>query len=305
MNSDNKKINGWINLNKPEGISSSKCVIILKKILNVKKIGHAGTLDPLAEGLLPIGIGKATKLIPYINNGLKTYNFTIKWGIQTTTDDSDGEVLFQSNHFPKLKDINLKLKNFIGSIQQTPPKVSAVKVSGRRAYKLVRENKNFKIKPKSVYVKNLIIINHKSSMTSFNIECGKGFYVRSLARDLGKCLDTFGHILSLERVKVGKFNKETSILLDDLLKIGERHQLINCLEPSISMLDDILAYEIESESELFNLSLGKSIIIDDHKIKKSSSKFIDKELIFLSYEGDIVSIGKLVGNLFKPKKVLI
>jgi Pseudouridine synthase len=126
-----------------------------------------------------------------------------------------------------------------------------------------------------------------------------------LGRDLAIGLGTFGHISNLERLKVGKFSKETSILLDDLIKIGNRQNLIDYIHPSISMLDDILAYEIESESDLFNLSLGKSIIIDDHKIKKSSSKFIDKELIFLSYEGDIVSIGKLVGNLFKPKKVLL
>ena len=300
-----KELQGWINLYKPKNISSFKALNKIKKTLSLKKIGHAGTLDPLAEGLLPIGIGKATKLIPYINNGLKTYNFTIKWGIQTTTDDSDGEVLFQSNHFPKLKDINLKLKNFIGSIQQTPPKVSAVKVSGRRAYKLVRENKNFKIKPKSVYVKNLIIINHKSSMTSFNIECGKGFYVRSLARDLGKCLDTFGHILSLERVKVGKFNKETSILLDDLLKIGERHQLINCLEPSISMLDDILAYEIMDQKDLTDLSFGRTIEIDKSSLKNRSLSSVDKKNVFLYHNGDVVSVGKLIGNLFKPNKILL
>ncbi len=298
-------IQGWINLYKTKNITSFKAIRKIKKIFNIKKIGHAGTLDPIAQGVLPIAIGKATKLISYINNDLKIYIFTIKWGSQTSTDDSEGRILYESDNLPNLNEINQKIKNFLGNIKQTPPKVSAVKGNGQRAYKLARQNKDFKILPKNVFVKNLQVINHNITKTSFKIECGKGFYIRSLARDLAIDLKTFGHITSLERVKVGKFDKETSILLDDLIKIVQRHKLINCIKPTISMLDDILAYEILDQKDLEDLSLGRSIKIDENKLKKSQSKSLDKKLIFLSNKGDIVSIGKLIGNLFKPDKILI
>ena len=299
------KIQGWINLYKPKNISSFKAINKIKKKFLINKIGHAGTLDPIAEGILPIALGKATKLIPFINHDLKIYEFTITWGSQTLTDDSEGDILYQSKNLPKIRDINQKIKNFLGDIKQVPPKVSAVKVNGKRAYRLVRENINFKIVPKNVYVKSLKLIKHENEKTSFIIECGKGFYIRSLARDLAIDLKTFGHISSLKRVKVGKFNEETSILLDDLLKIGQRHNLINCVKPTISMLDDILAYEIVDQIDIENLSFGKTIKIDEKKFKNFQSISLDKKIIFLSNKGDIVSIGKLVGNLFKPKKILL
>ena len=134
------EIQGWINLYKPKNISSFKAIYKIKKKFSIKKIGHAGTLDPLAEGILPIALGKATKLIPYINNNIKNYNFTIKWGAETSTDDSEGEILFTSNNLPKLEDIEKKIKNYIGYIKQVPPNVSAVKINGQRAYKLSRNN---------------------------------------------------------------------------------------------------------------------------------------------------------------------
>ncbi len=298
-------IQGWINLYKPKNISSFKAVNSLKKKFFLKKIGHAGTLDPLAEGVLPIAIGKTTKLIPFITNELKTYNFTIYWGTQTTTDDSDGEVLFKSDHLPKIDDIKSKINNFIGYIKQIPPKVSAVKVNGERAYKLTRNNKHFNILPKDVFVKNLRIIDHHHTKTTFEIICGKGFYVRSFARDISIKLKTFGHISSLERTKVGKFTKKTSILLDDLVKISQRLTDINCFKSSISMLDDILAYEIENDKDLRDLSFGRSIIIDGKKNFNKAPSSIGDKIVFLSYQGDIVSIGKLVGNLFKPNKILL
>ncbi len=298
-------IQGWINLYKTKNITSFKAIQKVKKIFNIKKIGHAGTLDPLAQGILPIALGKATKLIPYINNNLKIYNFTITWGSQTSTDDSAGDILFKSDNLPKLNEINQTIKNFFGHTKQPPPQVSAVKVNGQRAYKLARQNKNFKIFPKDVFVKNLQVVNHKLTETLFKIECGKGFYIRSLARDLALDLKTFGHISSLERVKVGKFDTQTSILLDDLTKIVQRHNLINCIKPTISMLDDILAYEIVDQRDLEDLRLGRSIKIDENKLKQSLSKSLDKKVIFLSNKGDIISIGKLIGNLFKPNKVLI
>ncbi|MFL2519973.1 MAG: tRNA pseudouridine(55) synthase TruB [Alphaproteobacteria bacterium] len=296
---------GWINLYKPKNISSFKAIYKIKKKFSFSKIGHAGTLDPQAEGILPIAIGKATKLIPFINNNLKKYNFTISWGVQTSTDDSEGDVMKQSKVIPELTDIEKCIKTYVGTYLQTPPQVSAVKVSGERAYKLARRNQEFQILPKEVFVKKIRILKHQFNKTSFTIESGKGFYIRSLARDIGIQLGTFGHISSLERVKVGKFTKETSILLDDLLKISERLINFNCLIPSISMLDDILAYEIVDQKDLNNLSFGRSIKINEDFFKVNSSGNLDKKNFFLSNNGNVVSIGKLVGNLFKPNKILL
>ena len=296
---------GWINLYKPKNITSFKAINSIKKKFSINKIGHAGTLDPMAEGVLPIAIGKATKLIPYISNMNKEYEFTVTWGIQTTTDDAEGEILFKSSYLPKRKEIEKKIINYIGLISQIPPKVSAVKINGKRAYKLFRENKKFTIQPKKVFIEDLCITEHSINKTSFKILCGQGFYVRSLARDLAIDLKTYGHISSLKRSKVGKFSEKNSILLDDLLKIGQMHEEINCISTTISMLDDILAYEIEEKLDIENLSFGRSIKIDERKIINPLSINLDKKNIFLFKKGDIVSVGKLDGNLFKPNKILI
>ncbi len=296
---------GWINLYKPQNITSFKAINLIKKKFSINKIGHAGTLDPMAEGVLPIAIGKATKLIPYISNIKKEYEFTVTWGIQTTTDDAEGKILFESSYIPKRKEIEKKIINYIGFISQIPPKVSAVKINGKRAYKLFRENKKFTIQPKKVFIEDLCITDHSINKTSFKILCGQGFYVRSLARDLAIDLKTYGHISSLKRSKVGKFSEKNSILLDDLLKIGQTHEEINCISTSISMLDDILAYEVEEKLDIENLSFGRSIKIDERKIINPLSINLDKKNIFLFKKGDIVSIGKLDGNLFKPNKILI
>jgi tRNA pseudouridine55 synthase len=298
-------LQGWINLYKPKNISSFQAIKKIKEKFSIKKIGHAGTLDPLAEGILPIAIGKTTKLSQFISKDLKKYEFTICWGTQTSTDDEGGKIIYKSELLPNLNDIKIKLKNFKGHILQTPPKVSAVKINGKRAYNLARKNLEFNIKPKKVFIKDLKVIDHTSAETSFNIECGKGFYIRSLGRDLARQLGTYGHISKLIRTKVGKFNVDTSILLDDLLKIGERQQKINYILSSISMLDDILACEINDEEDLKSLSQGKSINIDENKLKNISSKILDDKIIFISNSGDIVSFGKLTGNLFKPNKILI
>ncbi len=296
---------GWINLYKPKNITSFKAINSIKKKFSINKIGHAGTLDPMAEGVLPIAIGKATKLIPYISNMNKEYDFTVTWGIQTTTDDAEGEILLESSYLPKRREIEKKIINYIGFISQIPPKVSAVKINGKRAYKLFRENKKFTIQPKKVFIEDLCITDHSINKTSFKILCGPGFYVRSLARDLAIDLKTYGHISSLKRSKVGKFSEKNSILLDDLLKIGQTHEEINCISTTISMLDDILAYEIEEKLDIENLSFGRSIKIDERKIINPSSINLNKKNIFLFKKGDIVSIGKLNGNLFKPNKILI
>ena len=300
----NKILQGWINLYKPIGLSSFSAIYKIKRKFNIKKIGHGGTLDPNAEGILPVGINKTTKLIPFINTNTKKYIFKVKWGEQTSTDDSDGEIINFSNNIPGDKKINLIIKNFLGHIDQVPPKASAVKVNGRRAYSILRENINFSLTPKKVFLKKIKFLGSEKNTSNFMIECGKGFYVRSLVRDIAHKLDTFGHTIEIKRIKVGNFEEKTSILLDDLLKIGQSELEFNFIHSSLSMLDDILAYEVEEKKDIEDLSLGKKIFVNKNKLIKKPLDSDKKELVFLSNKGNILSFGKLRGDLFLPSKVL-
>ena len=302
----NKKNQGWLNLYKPKHISSFLALKKIKNKFNIAKIGHAGTLDPLAEGVLPIALGKTTKLIPFVNFNLKNYIFTIKWGVQTSTDDTEGNIINKSSKVPNDIEIKQSFKNFLGFIEQVPPNASAVKFNGERAYKLLRSKKKFDLKSKKVFLKSIKILKKTSkSHTTFKIECGKGFYVRSLARDLAQSLGTFGHITYLNRTKVGFFSNKTAILLDELLKIGQTDFEFNCIHSSMSMLDDILAYEIEEKKDFEDLAFGKSIRIDKKKLIKPPLNLDKKNTVFLSKKGNIISFGKLNGDLFKPNKILI
>ena len=300
-----EKIQGWVNLYKPKGISSFSAIYKIKKKFNIKKIGHAGTLDPAAEGILPIAINKTTKLIQFVNVSSKKYLFTIKWGEQTSTDDLEGVVINNSNKIPSEEEINKIINTFLGFQDQVPPKASAVKVNGKRAYAVLRENKKFSLESKKVFLKSITFLFSNINTSSFEIDCGKGFYVRSLARDIANKLGTYGHVVELKRTKVGHFNEKTSILLDDILKIGQSEFEFNCIHSSISMLDDILAYEVEEKKDLNDLSLGKSIFINKKKLIKKPLNSDKEELVFLSKKGKIISFGKLSEDLFKPNKVLI
>ena len=299
-----KNTQGWLNLYKPFGISSFSALYKIKKKFKIQKLGHAGTLDPNAEGILPIAINKTTKLIPFVNSNSKRYIFRIKWGEQTSTDDAEGEVIKYNNIIPSDDNINKIIYSFLGHIDQVPPKASAIKVNGKRAYSILRNKKEFSLDSKKVFLKEIFFLGSDNNTSEFMIECGKGYYVRSLARDIAIKLGTFGHVIELKRTKVGNFDDKTSILLDDLLKIRQSEFEFNFIHSSVSMLDDILAYEIKEEKDLLDLSLGKAIFINDKLINKplNSDK---KELVFLSYRGSIVSFGKLSGDLFQPNKVLI
>ena len=299
-------LQGWINLYKPKNISSFFAIKKIQSKFQIKKIGHCGTLDPLAEGILPIAIGKTTKLIPFVIKNEKKYIFTIKWGKQTSTDDLEGIVIHSSNYIPSKEAIKNQLRKFTGQIEQIPPSASAIKVNGQRAYKLFRENKNFLLKPKKVYVKKIKLLrSNQKKTTNFELECSKGFYIRSFARDLAISLGTFGHIYSLKRTKVGLFSLKSAILLDDLLKIRQTLTEFNCIHSSVSMLDDILAYEIEDKEDLVNLSFGKSIFIELNRLIKPPLNSFDKNLLFLLKKEKVLSYGKLNGNLFEPKKIFI
>jgi len=299
-------IQGWLNIYKPLNISSFAIIRRIKKKFNIDKIGHGGTLDPLAEGILPIAVGKTTKLIPFINSDVKEYEFEIKWGEQTSTDDREGKIIERTDNIPTLENIKIKLKEFRGTIMQKPPKASAIKIKGQRAYNLLRQNIDFEVGEKNVQIFETKIINWENELiTKIKIKCGKGFYVRSFARDLAEKLDSKGHVHSLKRTKVGKFNINNANLLDDLLKIGQRLHEFRGFHSSVSMLDDILAYEVDDEESKLNLSHGKEINININLLNNPPLNLFDRKVIFLTNKGSVLSFGKLDGDLFKPDKVLI
>ena len=299
-------IQGWLNIYKPLNISSFAIIRRIKKKFNIDKIGHGGTLDPLAEGILPIAVGKTTKLIPFINSDVKEYEFEIKWGEQTSTDDREGKIIERTDNIPTLENIKIKLKEFRGIIMQKPPKASAIKIKGQRAYNLLRQNIDFEVGEKNVQIFETKIINWENELiTKIKIKCGKGFYVRSFARDLAEKLDSKGHVHSLKRTKVGKFNINNANLLDDLLKIGQRLHEFRGFHSSVSMLDDILAYEVDDEESKLNLSHGKEINININLLNNPPLNLFDRKVIFLTNKGSVLSFGKLDGDLFKPDKFLI
>ena len=242
MNSINNDLNGWLVINKDLGMTSRQVVNIIKKTLNVKKIGHAGTLDPLATGVLALAIGKATKTVKYIMDGMKKYSFTIKWGISTDTQDAEGKIVSKSNKkLDKIK-LNSVLKSFIGEKNQIPPKFSAVKVKGKRAYELARNGKEFSLKPKKVFLKKVRVVQNninKNNYTKFEIECGKGFYVRSLVRDICKKLNMDGYVIELKRIESEPFNLKSSISIKDFLRLYEKNDWKNNFLPIYSVLNKI------------------------------------------------------------------
>ena len=297
-------ITGLLNINKPIGITSMDVVREIKKSTGIKKVGHGGTLDPLAEGVLPIVIGKTTKLIPFINKNIKEYEFEIKWCEQTNTDDSEGDIIARSSKIPSSLEINNQISKMKGNILQKPPYASAIKINGKKAYQLLRAKKNFQIKERFVYLDEVRLLSFQDQIAKFFIRCGKGFYIRSFARDLGAKLATKAHIFSLKRIKVGKFEAKNANLLDDLLNIRQRLFEFKGFHSSSCMLDDILAYEIDDEKDITSISQGKSIKLDIKKLTKAPLDLTDEKVVFLTVRKNVISFGKLSGNLFQPNKVL-
>ena len=216
-NKKGRNVNGWIILDKPCGVTSTHAVARIKRIFDARKVGHAGTLDPLATGILPIALGEATKTVSYAVQDEKAYEFTVRWGIETTTDDTEGELACESAVRPSLDDVQAVLPEFIGQIEQIPPKFSAIKINGNRAYDVARSGGDVELKARSVQIGDLRIVGSPDAdHTTFSAICGKGTYVRSLARDFGRKLGCCGHIAGLRRTRVGLFDTENSTTFDEL-----------------------------------------------------------------------------------------
>jgi tRNA pseudouridine55 synthase len=215
------EINGWINLDKPTGVSSTQAVGRLKFLFNAKKAGHAGTLDPLASGVLPVAFGEATKTVPVVQDGAKSYRFRVRWGEESATDDAEGEIVARSDRRPAAAEIESILPRFVGAILQTPPTFSAIRIAGSRAYDLARDGETFEIEARPIHVYRLELIAAESDDAVLEAECGKGAYVRAIARDLGRALGCFGHVIELRRTRVGPFSVDAGIPLDRLPDDGD------------------------------------------------------------------------------------
>lgn len=212
-----REVDGWLVLDKPVGMTSTHAVSIVKRAFAAKKAGHAGTLDPLASGVLPIALGEATKTVPFVMDGRKSYRFTVRWGVLTDTDDAEGRTVDTSDVRPSAEAIRAALPRFIGQIMQTPPKFSAIKIAGERAYDLARAGEEVTIEPRLVEISRLALIGTPDpDHAEFEAECGKGTYVRALARDLGLALGTYGHVSALRRTAVGPFTEAVAKTLDAL-----------------------------------------------------------------------------------------
>lgn len=240
-------ISGWINLDKPYGMTSTQAIGKVRRILNAQKIGHAGTLDPLATGVLPIAVGEATKTISFAQDDIKTYHFTIQWGEQRDTDDMEGKVIATSDHRPTAEDITALLAQYTGEIQQIPPNFSAIKINGERAYDIARDGEIPELKPRTVYIEELELLEARADDADFTMTCGKGTYVRSLARDIGNDLGTKGFISALRREKVGNFTAKDAISLDKLSDMDYVSARSECLLPLQIVLDDIPALDLKEE----------------------------------------------------------
>ncbi len=209
-----RPVSGWIILDKPYDFGSTEAVSKLKWLLQAQKAGHAGTLDPLATGVLPIAFGEATKTVPYVMDGAKTYRFTAKWGEATATDDREGEVIARSDRRPSRAEIEAVLPQFTGAIEQIPPQFSAVKIGGERAYDLAREGKAVAIEARTIDIHHLTVVNSPDAdHTIFEAVTGKGAYIRALVRDMGRTMGTEGHVSELRRTAVGPFRAEDGVTI--------------------------------------------------------------------------------------------
>ena len=295
--------NGWLVIDKPSGFTSFQVVKVIRKLYSVKKAGHAGTLDPLATGILPVALGEATKTIPYTIYTDKTYHFTVCWGDDRDTNDSDGRVIATSKKRPSEESIMNILENFKGKFEQVPPDYSAIKVNGQRAYKLAREQKPVQLKARTVEVKSIKLLKIPDpDHAEFCVTTSKGFYVRSLARDLGLKLGTFGHIVSLRRSQVGSFYEKDSILLDSLLALEHSRDKFEALLPVERALDDIPALSL-SESSAERLRCGQSISVTEEANWLDEKPDKANKLAYVTFNRKLLAVVALQDDYLKPIRI--
>ena len=293
-----KDISGWVLIDKSAGETSNAVSNKVRWLFNAKKAGHTGTLDPDATGLLAIALGEATKTIPYVTDSLKEYSFIINFGKETTTDDAEGTVTRTSELRPTNNEIRKKLNEFVGEVEQIPPKFSAVKVGGQRAYKLSRDNIDIVISPKLIRVESLELLKRvDKDRVSFKMVCGKGGYVRSISRDLGRALGCYGHTHSLRRLWSGMFNVKDAHKLENLVLLKGTPQLANVIMPLESSLKDLYEIPIKSE-DVKRIRNGNPCNVDTVCTQKG-------KVAWVSHRKKAMALGKCVNGKFFPSRVFV
>ena len=293
-------VNGWLIFDKPRGMTSTQAVSRVKRLYQAAKAGHAGTLDPLATGVLPIALGEATKTVPFVVEGSKQYRFTVRFGAETDTDDAEGKVVASSEKRPTRAEIEAELPNFTGAIEQVPPRYSALKVDGARAYELARDDADFELAARRVSVDRLTLADHPDpDHCVLETLCGKGTYVRALARDLGRALGALGHVEELRRTRVGPFSEERAVslaALDALAESGGHEALKTALLPVETALCDIPALAVAGP-DADRLRRGQPVLL------RGRDAPILEGTVYAVSRGMLVAIGEVSRGELKPKRI--
>jgi tRNA pseudouridine55 synthase len=297
-----RDVHGWLVLDKPIGMTSTHAVAVIKRLFSAKRAGHAGTLDPLASGCLPIALGEATKTVPFVVDGRKIYVFTVRWGQERDTDDAEGRVVDTSESRPEAAAIQTLLPRFIGTIEQIPPRFSAMKIGGERAYDLARDGETVEITPRAVTIFRLELLEIPDpDHAVLAAECGKGTYVRALARDLGRALGAFGHVSALRRSQVSPFRESDMISLERLESLCHRAaagegNLADLLLPVETALDDIPALAV-SPADAARLNRGQAVLL------RGRDAAVIRGTVQVASGGQLVAIAEVDRGEIVPKRV--
>lgn len=302
--SKGRPVSGWLILDKPEDFGSTEAVSKIKWLFKAQKAGHAGTLDPLASGLLPIALGDATKTVPYVMDGRKVYEFTVAWGEERATDDLEGEVTERSDRRPAREEIEAVLPSYTGRIEQVPPQFSAIKIDGNRAYDLAREGEAVTIPSREVDVHSLTLLAvPDAGRAVFLVECGKGTYVRSLARDIGRELGCFGHIAGLRRLAVAPFADTDMVslgVLTELETVADEEERLQALDSYLLDTGEALAnlpHVAMSDEQAQRIRLGNPVFLRGRDAPAQA------EDAWASARGKLVAIGEIAEGRFRPRRV--
>ena len=291
-------VNGWLVIDKPEGMGSTEVVNLTRRLLNAQKNGHTGTLDPFASGILPIAFGETTKLIDFLGDETKEYEFTVQWGTETDSADSDGSITADNGRIPADEEILAVLPQFCGEITQTPPAFCAVKINGRRAYELARKGEEVNIPERQITVYELEFTGSlPGGRSSFKVRCSKGTYVRSLGRDIARRLGTFGHLCRLRRTRSGIFDESAKILLETLQNVVYVDERKRFLLPSETSLRDIAVMAV-SEAEAAKLLHGQAL-----SPKSREHSFSVGQTVPAVCEGRLAAMLRIEETRFSPVRV--
>ncbi|MDE2487411.1 MAG: tRNA pseudouridine(55) synthase TruB [Alphaproteobacteria bacterium] len=297
-------VSGWINLDKPYDLTSTHAVSRVRRVFNAQKAGHAGTLDPLATGVLPIALGEATKTVPFLMDADKTYRFTIAWGRTTATFDREGAVLAESDARPTPEQVEAILPRFVGEISQVPPAYSAIKVAGERAYDLARAGETVELEPRMVVIHEArVVAAPDADHVVLEIECGKGTYVRALVRDIAETLGACGHVSELRRTRVGAFTEDSAVTLESLEDFGHKARQSEALLPVETALDDIPALAVTQE-DAFRLKQGRSIVLVPRQVEAVKARLKPgSRTVSAMSDGTMVALCEMRAGRLEPSRV--